>query len=309
MAMKSRFNKKILLVLPLMAMSLASCREDVSELYGPNPYDTESFVGNYFAGRDDFLGKRGVSQSVSLSSEAIFAGLNDSTPYDGFATPRAKYPSMFVDKNGNALSLSYSTQYAEWNAQNHDDTNYIGVSFGRTLCLARTDDAFKRGIMSKLYDGQIHCDGAYSKSRVQLPEDGYSALFPKTLVSADYFVMFGRWADDSIAGSGDVTADIKLSFYKLNGGVYDSYDITMGGVPFKKNAGGSSTTMLGFKFKDALADYDLDGVAGIGVSYSNVVDEDYPSNAGVTYEATETPGVANSAFMLYETMLIGSSWN
>lgn len=240
----------------------------------------------------------------------MFAGLNDSVAWDGFTNARAKYPSMFVDKNGNKLSMNYENVYSDWNAQNADDTNYIGVAFGRTLCLDRIDDSFKRGALSKLYDGQLHCNGAYSKARTQLTSDGYSAFFPKTMDTADYFVVSGRWADDSLGlnSSVNVKADIKVSFYKANGSVYDSKDITMAAIPFERNNGGSNTTLFGFKFSDALPDYSLSGVVGMGISFSNVVDTYFTADQ-VTYTNEEKDGIVHSAFMLYEVMLINSTWH
>jgi hypothetical protein len=312
--MKSRFNRKVLIALPLAVLSLVSCKDDVSEVYGQHPYDTGSFIDNYFVGRDDFKDKRASVATLRFETVNAFVGLNESGVYTGFTPAKTKYPSLFVDKNGNALSTTNNieSEYNDWNAETlGGDSNYIGHSFGRTLCLAKTDGSFKNGVLSKLYDGQLHCNGCYSKARIQLTSDGYAGLFPKTMDTADYLVLVGRWADNSIVSDeADVNADIKVSFYKKNGASYDEYDVTMEQIPFEKNGGGDRTTLFGFKFSDALPSFDLSGIVGMGVSYSNVKNggTDY-TDGKVTFTNEEKEGVINSSLMLYETMLVNSTWH
>jgi len=202
--MKSAFKSKPFLLLPLAALCLTGCANDVSEVFGSSPFDTDDFIDNYFVGYDDLGSSVTSRQAQALTSSDIFAGLNDSGSYTGFSTARVKYPGMFLDSQGHNLYVNRnnndaSTYFADWNAQDPSDEEYLGVSFGRTLCLGTTDEAFKHGVMSKLYDGQLHCLGAYSKARVQLTSDGYTTRFPKQLVSADYLVFCAggpitRWA-------------------------------------------------------------------------------------------------------------------
>ena len=301
--MKSRFNRKALIALPLVVLSLVSCKEDVSEVYGAHPYDTSSFIDNYFVGRDDFKDKRVGTTALSLDAANVFAGLNESGVYAGFTPAKTKYPGMFVDKNGNALATTGNDEslYNDWNAETlTSDEKFIGHAFGRTLCLAKTDSSFKNGVLSKLYDGQLHCNGCYSKARVQLTSDGYAGLFPKTMESADYLVLVGRWADNSLGiEDTDVTVDIKVSFYKKNGASFDEYDVTMPQIPFEKNGGGSNTTLFGLKFSDALPSFDLSGIVGMGVSFTNVQGggSDYVGGK-VTFTKEEKEGAINSSFMV-----------
>jgi hypothetical protein len=129
--------------------------------------------------------------------------------------------------------------------------------------------------------------------------------------SADYLVLVGRWADNSLGiEDTDVTVDIKVSFYKKNGASFDEYDVTMSQIPFEKNGGGSNTTLFGLKFSDALPSFDLSGIVGMGVSFTNVQGggSDYVGGK-VTFTKEEKEGVINSSFMLYETMLINSTWH
>jgi len=309
--MKSSFKSKIVLLLPLAGLCLAGCANDVSEVFGSSPFDTDDFIDNYFVGRDDLGSSVSSRESKDLANSDIFSGLNDSGSYTGFSTARVKYPNMFLDSKGNNLYVSNtdSTYFADWNAQDPSDEEYLGVSFGRTLCLGKTDEVFKYGVMSKLYDGQLHCLGAYSKARVQLTSDGYTTRFPKTLVSADYLVLCGRWADNSIGlnSNDSVVSDITVSFFKENGSSVEALDVTMDAIPFERNNGGSSTTLFGLKFSDALSSYDLSGVIGMGLSYSNVQDPVYTSEQ-VVYSNERKDGVINSALMLYEVMLLNSTW-
>jgi hypothetical protein len=144
-----------------------------------------------------------------------------------------------------------------------------------------------------------------------LTSDGYAGSFPKTMDTADYLVLVGRWADNSIVSDEvDVNADIIVSFYKNNGTSYDVYNVTLTQIPFEKNGGGDRTTLFGFKFSDALPSFDLKGIVGMGVSYANVQNggPNYVSGK-VTYTNEEKEGVINSSLMLYETMLVNSTWH
>jgi len=309
--MKSASKSKSLLLLPLAALCLTGCANDVSEVFGPSPFDTDDFIDNYFVGHDDLSSSVTSRETRTLTSSDIFAGLNDSGAYTGFSTARVKYPGMFVDSEGRSLYVNNgpSADYADWNAQDPSDEDYLGVSFGRTLCLGTTDEAFKHGVMSKLYDGQLHCLGAYSKARVQLTSEGYTTRFPKQLVSADYLVFCARWADNSVGlnSNDSVVSDITVSFFKENDGSIEALDVTMSAVPFERNNGGNSTTLFGLKFSDVLASLDLGGVIGMGLSFSNVVDPAYTSEQ-VVYTNERKDGVINSALMLYEVMLLNSTW-
>jgi hypothetical protein len=311
--MKSLFNKKALWALPLIAVSLVSCKEDVSELYSANAYDTGDFVSNYYLGRHDFEGKVGDAKSLSLASNVFYAGLNEDAFKDKSSATvgqsiKAMYPSLFA-YGGNTLSID-----PDWTPDVIDDSDYFGHSFGRTYCLAKTDESFKNGVLSKLYNGQLHCNSWYSKARVQISDKGYDAFFPKTLDSAEYFVISARGGSDSnqFSFTHDIYCDLKVTFYKANGSAFDAFSITMPKVFFKCDGGGvgEATTFAGFKFSDAVgAQYDLSGVCGMGVSFGNLVDTDDQYNAaGITTDPSEK-GKIHEALELYEVMLINSKWH
>ena len=68
-------------------------------------------------------------------------------------------------------------------------TSFRKVSSLSGLNLGETDEAFKQGILSKLYDGRIQCDGYYQRSRVQMNDKGYGTSFPKQLENAKYIAL------------------------------------------------------------------------------------------------------------------------
>lgn len=304
---------KTWLLLPFVALALGACQEDVSELGSPNAYDTADFLANYYVGRDDFADKTITNNaSVSLDSTKIFAGLNE-TDFHGFPSIKTMYPALYDPKT---LSVA-----SDWNSADDVDSELEkaqSTSFGRHYCLVhwqadktKQDDSFKRGVLSKLYNGQLHCDGYFSKARVQIDSDGYAAYFPKTMDSSEYFAVSARGGSNSTGGTSDrdVKMDVTVSFYKVDGNGYSKTDVSFSGIYFATDKGGSQTTLFGFKFADALPGFDPSGIVGMGISYSNVVDETYSPSDGVTTGHEKVEGKVNDALLLYEVMMINSSWH
>jgi hypothetical protein len=307
-----RNNKTIWLILPFAALSLSSCMDDVSDLYGASEYDTGVFVSNYYLGKDDYAKKTLASQDAyELSDSSFFCGLRDADmisdgtlSHSGMST---MYPELLT-YNGNALSTDPADDWTP--DQENDSSSYVGTSFGRTYCLATEDSDFKNGLLGKLYNGQMYCDMWYAAARLQLDGSGYATSFPKTLGGRDYVLLSLRGASDISASGANrlVTIDLTLDFYKDGtNGDYDLISVTLPNVSVWTDAGGENVSFVGFKFSDALgSSFSTAGISGFGLRYDNLQDSIYGNQETIT--ATDTTE-NHFALMVYEVMFPQSSIN
>ena len=148
-------KKKILLLLTLPA--LASCGGfSVNYIVEGNKYNSPVFTENYYEHWDNELKNAKSVGSYDVTDNKIMSfgdiGLVDK--------------NLLVD---NPYSSLY--QYAS-------DYN-----------LMKADQSFYYGVQSKLFDGEVTCDGYYQKRRVQSNEKGFSVRFQKESDELSYFAM------------------------------------------------------------------------------------------------------------------------
>lgn len=150
------------ILLPLIAVTLCGCSK-TDKLYKLGAYESPYFNSNYYL-KDDT-----ANFVVSKEIEHHPLELNASNSLDGIrASDRGGY--LWEDLAGNKPEKL-------WSYHNN---------------LGRVDEAFKKGAISKLYDGRVRCDGLQQKSRAQLDKIGYNAKFPLTMSDCDYFAFSCR---------------------------------------------------------------------------------------------------------------------
>jgi hypothetical protein len=302
-------NKILPLLLALSALTLSGCKEDAQEVYDANAYDTGDFVQNYYTGKHDISVTTPSVSEKTLANDDFYCGFQENDFNQGGYTHKGvktMVPELMKDDQGNAL-----TSTLDWTPANlANDEDFVGKAFGRTLCLAKIDSAFTTGILSKLYNGQMYCDLWYAKARVQIDKDGYDAFFPKRVKSADQFLFSVRGATDLASGVTDriITVDMKASFFFDKGdGSYQQLDFLLPKVGMTCDAGGESTSFVGFSLGKLLPNgYSVSKIVGMGLSFSNLAD----SADGDKLSITADDGAANHfALMLYEVMLPHSTWD
>lgn len=149
------------ILLPLVAMTLCGCSK-TDKLYKLNAYNSPNFYANYYLKNDtkNFVFTEKEETPLDIG---CYSGLNGLHISD-----RGDY--LWEDHLGNRKEKL-------WGYHNN---------------LARVDESFKLGAISKLYDGRVRCDGLYQKSRAQLDCVGYDAKFPMTMSDCDYFAFSCR---------------------------------------------------------------------------------------------------------------------
>lgn len=159
--------KKKILLIPFVSIFLASCSK-TNLLYDENAYNSPIFDENYYTNREDI-------DSLSLSNTTVLPVLWSSE--DGLSTIN---------------SAGHNPENRPW--LTYDDENHHQEEFGYHNNLSTIDESFSYGILSKLYDGRVRCEGYFQKSRVQLSDCGYATYFPKSLQTAHYFAFACRGA-------------------------------------------------------------------------------------------------------------------
>lgn len=202
------------------------------------------------------------------------------------------------------LSTSSSASWFNYAKHNSLTTGDFG---------ARINNAFKRGIFSKLTDTLILCNGDGSLVRIQIDEDGMGQIFAHELITYRNFVFSARGGtniDYSSLGETVVSkAKIRLniSFYVEESTMRDAEKITLSfEVPELEVDNNAITTVMSIDLVDALAESGLSlyRVSGMSVDYE-LLEHDYLMPGGVS---TNDPDHEFS-LMLYEVMFPYSTWN
>lgn len=303
-----------LLGMPLALILMASC--STYPLYDSPAYNGDEFQDNYLRDYDEIGDREGslIGEAVTFQratevyedGEAYFFNGNKENAFSAFDSVGMKdiYPELFeyVDEDGNTVSYSSLDTIAS----RLDDDSYI--SFGKDHCLAKVDDAFKKGVMGKLYNGQLSCHSWYAVARVQCEEAGFKTLFPLTMTDGDIFAISLRGNTSSTTPSFPYAcANIELRFYVDNDGVYDYYQLTYEEAMLWINSGGEAISLIGSSLKDAFGeDFASDGIVGYSISFSEPEDGYFEGSEDFNFEYAEDGEFFG--FSLYEVMLIDSTW-
>ncbi len=305
-------KKFIIATLPLL---LASCAK-TNELYKPTDYNNTDFDLNYYTEQNNV-------DKVDVVSSKTFEANSDVVYLSNPLSSNEKINGLKGDDQ--YISIDGEKKILDWRS----DVPIVDVKtgYGPTKCLSEIDKSFADGYLSKLYDGRVRCDGYYQLSRVQLTQSGYSAFFPKELVSAKYFAisMYNR-TSPSLDGAFNNTyldMDFELSFYQHTSvsNQYNKYTVKITNLAVPVNTG-SETSLMVFYFSDVLgSDYQkyLEGVTAMSLSYKKnsifakdsiaqtKLKEDIAQYGEPSANKDEESNV-HVALMLYEVLLPDSNW-
>ena len=293
-----------------MVASLAGCNRIVDELYGPNAFNTGSFMGNYYYGYHDGVDKIEVSEENVHTYTVTPFVLEDNYVE---TIPNLREEDQ-LDSDGN--TLSFTADYPNL----HQETGY-----GPYYSLIKYDSAFSYGHISKLYDGRLRCDGFQARSRVQLDKTGYSTYFPKALNTYKYFAfaLRGGTDDDSLTFKQEIDdpdnpgkkktitvypeLDIHISFYKhdTNTGVYSKYVFNINDMVTQSNNHGN-TSFVHFYFDTVLGE-GWETMLKDTIAMSFTFELKHSIYDDLTDDKNDESKV-HFAVMLYEIMFPGSTW-
>ena len=248
----------------------------------------------------------GTDFELQTSIQFTFAN-----PYGTRAGYSERYPEVF-SYQGSYLSADPSDDWNLSYAKTNNDSSFIGKSFGRSKCLATTDESFKSGYLSKIYDGQMYCEGYHSRALVALDQNGYSAFFPKTLDTGDYFLMSFRGGSNDDTGSNHNAGsprissfDLSLDFYYRDSEGYRKVTVVSDDVIVETDNGGEGCTFFGFKFSEI--GVDPKGILGMGLRYNDFQDPQYAFASEETCNQKE-PKQYSWGLLVYELMFPDSTW-
>ncbi len=301
--------------LPLLLLSFFLCSCSTNPLYAPPAYDGSLFEENYLRNYDEIgdkecslIGERVVFQRATEAyedGEAYFFDGDQESQSDSFPSfgMKDRYPELFTYTDADGKVVPY--ERLDSIASRLDDEGER--SFGKDHALAHVDEGFKQGVLSKLYNGQLECHSWYANARVQMEEEGFKTLLPKTLVDGDVFALSLRGNTSENTEARFVTADVVLRFYVDHEGVYDYYELVYEKAMFPINSGGSAVSLVGSSLLDAFGESFFEkGIVGYAISFE-MPEEGYfegYENYRFSY-AEEGPFFG---FSVYEVMFIDSSW-
>lgn len=291
---------KSLLLLAVVSSLLVSCKK-TSELYARDAYNSSNFDENYYLEYNNI-------DKVAISNEVDVATFTDLVP----DSPGYSEDLKYVRHEDQIASDGSRLIWAESNPKTG-----VGTQFGPTKCLSQINSKFSYGIISKLYDGRVHCGGAYglyTESRVQLNKTGFGTFFPMELKQAKYFGMSLRGAvNNKELYGGNATLNIHLSFYRHVTGqeAYEKYNVDIENwiLPVSTSPNGY---YFGFYFDTpSMYTMPIDGIVGYSMSYDLV---DITAKEGKIDEYGKPTDDMNDkerphfAIYLYETLLPDSIW-
>lgn len=238
-------RKRSLLALMLISLTLVSCKR-TSELYKEFAYDTGRFDGNYYTEYNNV-----DKLEIASQTDIDFSIVADKT-----SNPD---PGKFLSALSVEDQMNSKDELLSWYS---DDTkDGYDKDFGPTKCVSRIDDSFSYGILSKLYDGRVHCDGYYAQSRVQLNKTGFGTFFPKEMKSAKWFGVSVRSSTNTDGYKAcKAVVNFNFTFYRhiTNSNAVDAYKVAVNNVTIDLNNSIPHGSLLAFYYMEMFASVGLD---------------------------------------------------
>lgn len=281
----------------LLVGVLTSCGYGLREVYNGDAYNSPIFSENYYRIYNSEIDPANPNNKINSTE------------------------NIRLDKNSDAVALTYKTakmlsldsdmsflEYVDYYSK--DDPESIGKRYGPTKKMSRVDSSFSYGYVSKLFDGQMFCNGYYERARVQVDENGFGTIFQKEIVDQGngYFALNFKGAANSKSGSTTIKGhmsqiDLHISFFLRDGSGFKKTTVSyvIDEVPVRYNE--SYDNKYGYVFFAFKLDrIDVERCAGISISYDLLADvddegNDYKNNTDIEH-----------ALLLYEMMMPYCTW-
>ncbi len=287
--MKSHY--KLLLIAPTLV--LTACGYGLRDIYKGIQYNSSVFEENYFNEWKDAINPYSKKTKINLINQTY--SLNES---DNIFT-------SVNDMNFRLCDSDYDTYDYIHDISTPDEGK---KSYGQTIRMANYDSSFRYGVISKLFDGQLFCNGYYERSRVQVEptnhgkEKGFGVLFSKENKDAKYFMMNFKCSlvgkDGSILPSHlKSDLEITISFILKNdkGYTYSPVTYTVDNAP--TNSGDSNRTENYICFGFSLSNINTERLIGFTIQYEKIADN-YTGDKETQH-----------AMMLYEVSFPKTTWH
>lgn len=304
-------NKCRLPLLSLAALALTSCA-DTAQLYPQGAFLNGSYVEhvyNLWEGSTK-QGHENIVYSKTLQNEknGFFCGSGSHekpTECYGYGQARSWHPEYFLNSAGQSLYWGTEPKVSDimpgapgaW----VDNSELYEVVYSQNKRLDRFYEKFSNGYLSKLYNGQIKCNGWSYYAMAVVSDEGFGTLFPYELKSADYFATSLLVSTDyTPAGKGRVVeANVEFTFYKLAANGLEGYQINLEHLFLSCNAGAYLTSLVGFTFADA--GFSPESIVGLSVNWELLNDE-----AGISSDFSAEG--YHDGLSIYEVLFPDSTW-
>lgn len=293
--MKSPF--KFLLIVP--TLFITACGYGLKEIYNGVPYTSGDFFKNYYTEWKDSINPYKSNNKITSSMEE-----RELDEQEDFVFTSTK------DTNFELLETNYDKYIYYYDIYQPEADNLKDLlPYGPAVKLSNYDDSFRYGVVGKLFDGQMFCNGYYANARVQVKEgkgNGFGALFSKECDNASYMMLNFKCSlvTETNQNLGSGTSDVKLIFsliYKNETGyTYVPVTYTIPGVPtnsgdaFNSDGRYRAYTCFGF----SLERFQKNRLIGFTFEYQKLGD----SFDSITEEK-------HHAVMLYEVSFPHTTWH
>ena len=289
--MKNKF--KLLFIAP--ALLLSACGYGLKEIYPGSVYTSVDYYQNFYREWDDEINYHSEKSKVdNLSEDAYQLNKENDHVFTKFGEENFAYNQPDYEK------YSYTSDIYE--------PPEGKLSYGQTYALSKTEPSFKYGYVSKLFNGQMFCNGNYEISRVQIGEEGFGMKFNKELDKHSYFALNFKASIDYRRDGKNTNVPNHNSQINLIINFFCKTDTqTLHRVPVsyvidnvKTNASetidGSNYIFFGFD----LSNIKIDRCVGVSIEYQLLSDEYIDAHPGEGW---------THCLLLYEFFLPNSTWH
>jgi len=293
-----------------MVFGLTACGYSLNELYYGDSYNSPNFADNYYKVWDDDINYKGSKNKITNSNPETIV-LDKATDY---------VFTKFGEDNFNLVEPRHD-DYVYINDFTEEITGEDLYPYGPNNNLSDINDSFRYGYMSKLFDGQLFCDGDYEKARVQIDTSGFGRTFSKELYSSTYFAIsfktsieyrrivdvdgqdveidISKWWNGSNVGSlvHDCGINLTINFYLKNAHGYERVPVSYEIADIPSNGSEDPLTranyiLFGFEIGHSVPS--LDRCAGISIEYTYT--DAYLDNINAQITAKNESNATNAYF-------------
>jgi len=289
---------KILLFAPVLV--LTSCGYGLKETYNGIPYNSTVFEENYYNVWNDQINPYSEKNKINQQSEVRHLEENEDQVFVSMDE------GNFRKNDNNWASYAYGYDKTE-----PEDKNL--KAYGPSVKLSKYDDSFKYGLTSKLFDGQMFCNGDFQQSRTQVEPNnsskgkGLGVLLSKESNDASYFMMNFKCSvvkkDDQNLPRASSNVRLYIGLYTKNSEGYSYIPVTfdVNDVPTNSSDGSGETRKNNYIcFGFSLKNLTTERLIGFSIQYEKISD---------TYSDTHPTEETLHAIMLYEVSFPYTTWH
>lgn len=288
-----KIKSKFLILLPTLL--LTGCGYGLKEVYPGTVYNSPDYYQNFYREWDKNVNYHKDNSKVENKEETVYQ-LDETNDLVFTKFSDANFLAVQPDRD------NYSYPYDIYEPLDGK------LSYGQTFALSKNEQSFKYGYTSKLFNGQMFCNGTYEIARVQIDESGFGMEFSKEIEQYSYFALnfkasldYRKNGESTNIPSHYSSVNLIVNFYcKTDNQKYHrvpvQYQIDNIATNSPETLFGENYVFFGF----SLENINIDRCVGVSIEYQLLSDE--YKNAHPDEEWTH-------CLLLYELFLPNSTWH